>query len=199
MRSYTRQQIEKTVKSKNWVWFEDRENKSLDLNIVGIRSSQTGKKVTNVFDDVLTVSYKQKGLWVFKQWLITCDPGTRGVMRFENPNGVARLVSNQYRSSHRLGLHRGKYLALTQQNPVKVFRDANRDMIYDERLIQEGLFGINIHKAGANTTWVEDWSEGCQVFKRSKDFDEFMKLCQDASIIHGTSFTYTLLESKDII
>ncbi len=47
-------------------------------------------------------------------------------------------------------------------------------------------------------TYVENWSEGCQVFKRSKDFDEFMSICRKARDKHGNSFTYTLIESSDI-
>jgi hypothetical protein len=198
MKTYTKEQIEKAVKSKGYVWFEDANNKGYDVNIVGIRTSETGKKVTNVFDDLLTIAYKVNGAWVFKQWLATVDPGTKGVVQFHNPNGVARLVPGQYRGSHHLGLHQGKYLALKQQKPVKVYRDANKDAIYDESRIQEGIFGINIHKAGANSERVENWSEGCQVFKRSADFEEFLAICKKASEIHGNSFTYTLLESKDI-
>jgi hypothetical protein len=49
-----------------------------------------------------------------------------------------------------------------------------------------------------DSTFVENWSEGCQVFKRSKDFDQFMKICTKAEQIFGNKFTYTLLESKDI-
>ena len=60
------------------------------------------------------------------------------------------------------------------------------------------MFGINIHKAGIDSTWVENWSEGCQVFKRVKDFDEFMALCQNHFKHHGNIFTYTLLESTDL-
>ena len=71
-------------------------------------------------------------------------------------------------------------------------------MTYDESKIQEGIFGINIHKAGADSTYVENWSEGCQVFKRVKDFDEFMKICKKSAKIHGNSFSYTLIESSDI-
>lgn len=199
MRTYTREQIEKAVKNKGYVWFSDDKNIGYDLNIVGVRTSETGKKVTNVFDDVLTLSYKVNGVWQFKQWLITADPGTKGVREFKNPNGVARLVPGQYRKSHQLGLHQGKYLALKQQNPVKVFRDPNKDAIYDENKIQEGIFGINIHKAGSNSTWVENWSEGCQVFKRSADFEEFLAICKKAEPIFGNNFTYTLIESKDIV
>ena len=54
---YTREQIEAAVKSKGYVWFEDKANKGFDVNIVGVRNSSTGKKVTNVFDDTITLSY----------------------------------------------------------------------------------------------------------------------------------------------
>ena len=194
--SYTKEQIEKAVKAKGYVWFEGA--KDYDLNIVGVRNSATGNKVTNVFDDTMTVSYKVGGNWVFKQWQCTTDPGTKGVKEFHNAAGVARLVEGQYRGSHTLGLHQGKYEALKQQKPVKVYRDANRDMTYDESKIQEGIFGINIHKAGVDSTYVENWSEGCQVFKKAADFEEFMTIARAAAKIHGASFTYTLIESSDI-
>jgi hypothetical protein len=71
-------------------------------------------------------------------------------------------------------------------------------MTYDESKIAEGVFGINIHKAGADSTYVENWSEGCQVFKKSAYFEAFMVLCRKAAAIHGKSFTYTLIESSDI-
>ena len=81
---------------------------------------------------------------------------------------------------------------------MKVYRDANKDATYDETKIDTGVFGINIHKAGVDSTYVENWSEGCQVFKRIADFDEFMKIANAAAKLHGDKFTYTLIESKDI-
>lgn len=196
---YTREQIEKAIKAKGYIWFEDAANKGFDVNIVGVRNSATGTKVTNVFDDHLTVSYKENGEWKYFIWAATTDPGKKGVMEYHNKDGVARLVPNQYRGSHTIRLHQGKYEALGQQKPVKVYRDANRDLNYDETKITEGIYGINIHKAGQDSQWVENWSEGCQVFKRVKDFDEFMKIAKKAAKIHGNSFTYTLIESKDIV
>ena len=171
MSCYTREQIENAIKAKGYVWFEDAANKGFDVNIVGVRNSDTGQAVTNAFDDRITVSYKENGNWVFKEWIITTDPGKKGVKEYHNAAGVARLVEGQYRGSHTLGLHQGKYEALKQQKPVKVYRDANRDMTYDENKIAEGIFGINIHKAGADSTYVENWSEGCQVFKKAADFE----------------------------
>ena len=195
---YTKEQVEAAVKAKGYVWFEDANNKGYDVNIVGIRNSSTGDKVTNAFDDLLTISYKENGEWKFYSWPATTDPGKKGVMEYHNKSGVARLVEGQYRGSHTIRLHQGKYEALGQAKNVKVYRDANRDMTYNETKIDEGVFGINIHKAGADSTYVENWSEGCQVFKKSADFEEFMKICRKAKDIHGNSFTYTLIESSDI-
>jgi hypothetical protein len=194
--SYTREQIEATVKAKGYVWFEGAKN--YDVNIVGVRNSATGDKVTNVFDDIMTVSYKVDGEWKFHSWPCTTDPGKKGVQQYHNAKGVARLVEGQYRGSHGIGLHQGKYEALKQYKSVKVFRDADRNMTYAENKVDEGVFGINIHKAGADSTYVENWSEGCQVFKRVKDFEEFMTICRKARDIHGNSFTYTLIESADV-
>jgi hypothetical protein len=198
MAKYSKEKIEGALKKKGYVWFEDAANKGLDLNIVGVRNSATGKAVTNAFDDVITVSYKKDGQWIYKEWMNTTDPGTKGVKEYKNAKGVARLVPGQYRSSHNIGLHQGKYEALKQINPVKVYRDNDENMTYDESKIDTGIFGINIHKAGVDSTFVENWSEGCQVFKRIADFDEFMNICRAASKVHGNKFTYTLIESKDI-
>ena len=195
---FTREQVETAVKAKGYAWFDDAANKGFDVNIVGIRNAATGQVVTNVFDDQLTISYKEDGVWKFHSWAATTDPGKKGVKECHNAAGVARLVEGQYRSSHIIRLHQGKYEALGQNKPVKVWRDANKDMVYDENKIQEGVFGINIHKAGADSTYVENWSEGCQVFKKSADFEAFMKICRKAKDIHGNNFSYTLIKSTDI-
>lgn len=193
---FTKEQVEAAVKAKGYAWFEGAQD--YDLNIVGVRNASTGGAVTNVFDDVLTVSYKVAGVWKFESWPATTDPGKKGVMEYHNAAGVARLVEGQYRGSHTIRLHQGKYEALGQAKNVKVYRDSNKDLTYNEDTIQEGIFGINIHKAGADSTYVENWSEGCQVFKRSADFDKFMAICRLAVPIHKNSFSYTLIRSTDI-
>ena len=50
--SFTKEQVERAVKSKGYQWFDD-------LNIVGIRNNNPSiaKKVTNVFDDWITITY----------------------------------------------------------------------------------------------------------------------------------------------
>ena len=194
---YSKEQIEKAVKSKGFVWFNGA--KDYDVNIVGVRNATPGQKVTNLFDDKLTLSYKINGQWFYHEWDATTEPGKKGVMQFHNSGGVARLVPDQYRGVYKVSMHQGKYQALCQRlGDVTVWRDKNRDMDFDEIIRDTGMFGINIHKAGTVSNFVENWSEGCQVFKRTKDFNDFMVLINRAKEIHGNHFTYTLIISSDI-
>jgi len=199
---YTREQVETAVKSKGYKWFEDASNKSYDVNIVGVRNTLPSvyKKVTNVFDDHITLTFKdEKGVLQFYCWMATTDPGKKGVQQFHNAKGVARLVPGKYLTTYAIDKHQGKYDALCQRlGEVTVWRDGNKDLMFDEVLKDTGMFGINIHKAGQDSTWVENWSEGCNVFKRVKDFDVFMSICKKAAKIHGNKFSYTLIESTDI-
>jgi hypothetical protein len=196
MSKFTREQIEKVVKSKGYKWFE---NGDYDVNIVAIRNITT-RKVTNLFDDWITISFKINGQWQFYEWMATTDPGTKAVKEFKNPKGVARLIPNQYRGSHIIRLHNGKYEALGQEKPMKVWRDKNKDMTFDETIIDEGVFGINIHRSNPTTEsqYVENWSEGCMVFKKVKDFNQFMEICRKAKDIHGNSFSLTLITTDDL-
>jgi len=199
---YTQQQIESTVIAKGYKWFSDTANKGFDVNIIGVRNNapSIADKVTNVFDDHLTISFKnESGVKQYYCWAATTDPGKKGVQQFHNKKGVARLVPGQYRGVWKVDKHQGKYDALCQRlGNVTVYRDGNRDLLFEETKTDTGLFGINIHKAGQDSTWVENWSEGCQVFKRVKDFDVFMSICKRAAKIHGNHFSYTLIETTDI-
>ena len=173
----TKEAIEIAVGLKGYVWFGDKENKGFDVNVVGVRNMLPGRKVTNIFDDKLTLSYKnENGVWQFHSWDITTDPGTKAMKEFHNPAGVFRLIPGQYRGMWAIGLHQGKYEAMRQVKPCKGWRDKNKDMVFDETLVVEGVFGINGHRSNPKTQseYVENWSEGCQVFKRLKDFLEFM-------------------------
>jgi len=200
---YTREQIKDTVEGLGYKYFT---GDNYDVNIIGIRNSKTEGKVTNKFDDTMTISYKdENGEWQYQEYNCTTDPGDDWM---ENPwidkIGCAVLKPGQYRGSHKLRLHAGKYLALGQKKNVTVYRDNNRDDNYDlnESKTDTGLFGINIHRAtsrsGKGSTQVDKWSAGCQVIAHNDDWHEFLDICQVAREIWGNSFTYTLLESKDI-
>ena len=199
---YTRDQIEETMKQKDYKYFL---NGNFNLNIIGIRNSSTGSKVTNRFDDKITLSYKDNGIWKFHMFDCTTDPGTHWVENIMRKDGVAVLKPGQYRHSHKIRKHQGRYEALGQQKPVTVYRDNNRDQNYDlnNNNTQTGLFGINIHRAtkyaGKKSTQIDKWSAGCQVIASNDDWKLFMKICRKARDTWNNNFTYTLLDSKDII
>jgi len=201
MKCPTREQIEAAIKAKGYKWFE---NGDYNLNIVGVRNAETLNEVTNKFDDHLTLSYKVNGEWNYHCFDATTDPGKHWVDNVLNEAGVAILKENQYRGSHKIGLHQGKYEALRQQKPVQVYRDNNLDDCYDmdESTLQEGIFGINIHRAtkweGKKSTQIDKWSAGCQVIAANDDFRLFMEICNKSKDIWGNSFTYTLINSDDL-
>ena len=201
MSNYTRERIQATLVDKGYKYFTGGK---YDVNIIGIRNSSTDDSITNKFDDIMTVSYKnEKSEWQYHEYKCTTDPGKYWAENVMNHDGVAIVKPGQYRGSHQVALHQGKYEALCQRKPLKVYRDDNRDDHYDlnENTVQEGIFGINIHKAGGRvdgSTQIDKWSAGCQVFSKESDFNEFMDVCRKASGIWGNSFTYTLIESKDI-
>ena len=200
---YSIEKIKRAMAHKNYKFFETG---SYNVNIIGVRNSATADKVTNRFDDKITLCYMDEdGEWQYHEFDCTTDPGTHYM---DDPiledAGTAILKPGQYRHSHKIRKHGGKYEALGQQNPVTVYRDNNRDNVYDKNTenTDTGLFGINIHratsKAGKTSTQVDRWSAGCQVIASNDDFKLFMEICRKARDTWDNNFTYTLLESDDI-
>lgn len=177
-----------------------RNENGFDLNIVGIR---TRELKADRFDDYLTVFYRVHGEWIFNVFKCTTDPGAYWLNHPEEMSalGTAILKEGQYRRSHRLGKHHGKYVALVQNSPVTVIRDANRDnfLDLDSGTEQTGMFGINIHRASPKreSIQVHNWSAGCQVLCDPNQYDFFIKLCRQGKEAFGNSFTYTLLSERD--
>jgi len=181
------------VKSKGYATFE---TKSWDLNIIGVRKSNG---TPNKFDDkIFVVAKNDSGTLQLWGWSATTDPGLYWMQNAMNKLGTAALVPGQYRGSWQIGNHRGKP-GLVQIKPVKTYRDGNRDGKIDlvESSISEGLYGINLHRAGAHSTVVDKWSAGCQVWANDADYEQFMALCQKQVAVNGyKTFTYTLLNEE---
>ncbi|HEY5746646.1 MAG TPA: hypothetical protein VIU12_11255 [Chryseolinea sp.] len=173
--------------------------KNYNLNLVGLRSDNA---TPNAFDDQFWVFWKWENRWTLKKYKITTDPGLSYLTQPENKFGTAILKEGQYKHSHRLGKHKGKYEALVQANPVTVIRDFNRDKRLDfaSGKEQTGIFGINIHRSTPNgeSIFVNKWSAGCQVFARSEEYNDFIKLCKLAIGEWGNKFTYTLMRRQDL-
>lgn len=162
------------------------------LNIVGYRN-EFGR--ANYFDDTISV-YVKHDSWRTYHYEAATLPGFPNLLKPVNMKGTALLVPGQYVNCYSLGMHRNKYRALVQVEPVKVYRDNNKDMVYDlyDRTVDIGLFGINIHRASFGAKVVGLDGAGCQVIKSSSDFLQFIKICEEAMNSHGNRFTYTLVK-----
>jgi len=205
---YSREEIAHVLAEKGYKYFTGNNGQfPYDVNIIGIRNSSTKNRVTNAFDDLMTISYMdEEQQWHYHEYGCTTDPGMYWTeKKLINKDGVAIVKPGQYRSSHKLGLHQGKYEALVQRGKITVYRDGNMDDEYDlnENDTQNGLFGINIHRAtakkGGKSIRVDKWSAGCQVIADNDDYNEFLGICNKAKGYWGNSFTYTLIESKDLV
>jgi hypothetical protein len=190
--------FEELFKKKGYAYFT---NGAYNLNIIGVRAA--GRNITNSFDDVLVLIYKSpSGQWQRQIYNITTDPGRYYMLNPTTRKGTAILVPGQYRGAYQIDKHRGKYLALCQRKPVKVYRDNNKNQIYDWDInsLDEGMFGINIHKAGRLSQRVDTWSAGCQVFASETDFKAFMNYCtKQIQNKLGDKFTYTLLKEEELV
>ena len=200
MELLTPENIKSYFAAKEYKFF-DTPGKKLNINIIGVRRDNQG---SNTFDDFILVMYREDEMMISHRWLATTDPGKYWLMNPSNPKGTAVLVPGQYRGTWQLGKHQGRYKALVQRKPVKVYRDDNKDEIIDFNniitLIDEGYFGINIHRSNPykESYVVNKWSAGCQVFKKVEDYNKFIQLCSDSAKIYGNSFSYTLIDEKDL-
>jgi hypothetical protein len=168
------------------------------LNIVGVRNAQT---IPNKFDDDIFVFYKNdSNRWEVNKYPATTDIGTYFLLNPMSDLGSAMLKEGQYVDVYKRGIHQGSYMALRQNGFVTVYRDYNRNAIFDFGLKETtgDKYYINIHKAGANSQDVDKWSAGCQVFQKSADFNEFMDMTKVHEDKYGNSFTYTLIDERAI-
>ena len=195
------QQFKVALKLKGHSFFE---NGDYNINIIGVRND-SGR--ADQFDDFMNIIYKVDGSWVVDSYKITTEPGPnilKRPLKEVQHKGTAILVPDQYRSTYCIGQHGGKwkYTALVQRgSKVRVWRDNNRDEDPDYHGPEDiGWFGINIHKHRGPDTRVNTGgvSAGCQVFQSSSDFHEFMETCELSREKYGNSFTYTLIEERDL-
>ena len=182
------------MRGKNYVIYD----KPYQLNIVGVRNAQSQP---NKFDDSIFVFYKDdKNDWIEKEYPATTDTGMFYLLNPINNLGAAMLKEGQYVDSYKQGLHKGEYLALVQDKPVTTYRDYDRDAVFDIFTKETtGNYGINIHKAGANSQDVNNWSAGCQVFQKSADFNDFIDKTTKHRNLYGNSYTYTLVDERAIM
>ena len=192
--------FEKLFKKKGYSYFTKG---VYNLNIIGVRRKVRNNYISNAFDDFLVLIYKNANREVRRIYSITTEPGlyymTKNLL---NLKGAAIVVPGQYKGCWKIGKHKGKYKALVQNKAIKVYRDNNKDKIYNlnPKTIDEGVFGINIHRSKeiGGATKVDKYSAGCQVFQYAEDFKSFMVICEKQRELYGNSFTYTLIDEEDL-
>ena len=198
--------------SKNdYVFFE---NRRYDLNIGGIRSETTEPER---FDDSFFVAFfvafiDERDTWRVAMWSCTTDPGLffLNSEKMGNRAGTAVLIPDQYRRYWKLGAHgKKKYPALIQNGmPFRVWRDHNKDgSLNRSGKVYEDVTGLNCHKAYSwnkgkvigTSMRVDNWSAGCQVSEVSYAHDYILMPLATKQVEKGagSTFTYTLFESKD--
>ncbi len=156
--------------------------------LLGIRGyyknsmGEVGKNDRGIYDDALIWVIRDKGVMAFNG---NCDPSKyRKGFLFGVEKGMASLNEGIWK--YQTGIHNGKipHAAFRQYDKVKVTRDGNKGDYQDE-----GFFGINIHRGGANGTS----SLGCQTVPPDQ-WNAFKELgylaIKEANINH---FSYVLI------
>lgn len=173
----------------------------MNINMIGVRTNNT---LSDYFDDVFYLAYQHNGENVLKEYLnFTTDPGLYYLQnKLLNPHGCAILKPGQYKGMWKIGMHgyKNPYEAFVQAKQCVVYRDRNKDNHTDflEESIDVGIFGINQHH-GYSSKNVGANSAGCQVHKTKEQLNEVLTIAKESLKYYQNSFTYTLINEKDII
>jgi len=182
--------IRNLMKKNDYVWF----SKPFSVNVVGYRTADIN---SNTFNDWMTVSWNDgQGMWFFRRWPITTDPGVYYREHPMNVKGTAILKPGQWRGLWKLGTFKGRYEALLQVGPCVVYRDNDKSATIELDGAEDmGRFGICCHRASSSRTsqTVDRWSAGCQVFSDPDFFDEFLAIVRYSMRAFGPTISYTLL------
>lgn len=114
--------------------------------------------------------------------------------------GLGILKEAQYVDMYTLGSFLGAPALKTIGNARQLaWRDANwgSNKITYSFEDTPGNFGMHLHKGYPGGARVNNWSEGCQVFKSKTGLDSFANLMRKHKNKHKNIFTYTLILSTD--
>ena len=177
------------------------------INFCGVRNNVTD----DTFNDTLYIYWKDSTDGEFKCVKtsgFTTKPGKKSVLNTSgkvNSKGVAIVKEGWHPDVWHHGKHGGKYNALRQDvgvtKPITITRDktqfGNDGNKYELRIfsdtIESGYPYTNMHRSGVpQGNGVNGWSEGCQVFKSSVEFDEMLKMANYATSKGQKKFSYFL-------
>ena len=113
--------------------------------------------------------------------------------------GIGILMNAQYLDVYEIGEHSGKPALKTGGRKQKAYRDKNPGNTIKYTSENEGNFAMYIHKAYPGGVSVDNWSEGCQVFAKDSELQDFFKWCNMHKDKHGNRFNYTLMLERDLV
>lgn len=186
--------------------FEDGGGEWGEVNLFGLRNE--ADQQSDLFNDFIGVCAGD----AVRIYAGTTDPGawwTKNPITAAGATGAAHLCEGFHKNAWRVGVHAQgtpfAHEALVQiGNKVRIWRDVDKDYEMGEKdLVQEGYFGINIHRAGLNDpNKIGKYSAGCQVVRYHKDFEELLEIVKASETFKknktGARFSYLLLNIKSL-
>ena len=170
-----------------------------NVNLFGIRR----KTKVDEFDDILGIAYRDDfGNGIVLEHKGTTDPGKYWLeTKMGNVQGTAILIPGHYPRCWQIGDHKG-YPALVQKGmPFKVWRDNDQDGDLDFGGKEyKDVTGLNMHTTSflSEIEKVGAYSAGCQVRQKDEDHRMVMEILQVSALLHGNSFSYTLIDQNEL-
>lgn len=112
--------------------------------------------------------------------------------------GMGILKPAQYIGVYQIGEWIGADAMMTVGQQM-AYRDNKPGPIVKYTSEIQGFFGMLIHKGFPGGSQVSNWSEGCQIFSKQNDMNEFFSLCRMHKDKYGNVFNHTLIEERDIV
>lgn len=142
------------------------------VSILGARNDQNPGEWNDFF--IVAIGdelFKLKG---------TTDPGRKYTVAPLNAKGCANICLGFHEKIWQKGFHKGKP-ALQQCAPIRIWRDANQDHVFDEGepvYYAPATSGLNYHRGGWSA-YVGGWSAGCQVPQDPVKYQAHYELIED--------------------
>ena len=152
-----------------------------NINCIGIRNPDDQAAV-DAFNDAMLWLWKEKGLWQYRIFKITTDPGQPSVKAPRRTDGTARIVfPQQIRRMWVLGEHHGSSSSYPAGRMFAASADVAVWRVHgdlDSGSVYYNAGGLNYHRASANkqTTVIGPYSEGCQVNSDPLHFAESLRI-----------------------
>ncbi|MFT6501317.1 MAG: hypothetical protein ACJASQ_001429 [Crocinitomicaceae bacterium] len=177
----------------------------LKLNFVWERTDDI---ITNKFTDLLHVVYTEQGKEKVITIPATTKPGIKGStdspVTVGGVTGTAIIVPGQYLNAWTFKdtfKEFSSYPYFRQYGKIDYWRDFNKDTKVDRVQFQDDrLFGTHWHKMSNVGTYgsglINNWSLGC-MGAAEPQFKKILPIVRAAVVVHGKTFTGTIMESVD--